>query len=89
MPSLWLSQYLQLHLYLIFKFFDFSKKRVIMAGWHVVEKYLEETGLHSTLIGKYWITMFLVLRLLILFSICEAAFGDVGLECDTKTPGCE
>ena len=87
-----------------------------MAGWHVVEKYLEETGKHSTLIGKYWITMFLVLRkfyellpnfikfykihdfpkkfippkrLLILFSICEAAFGDVGLECDTKTPGCE
>lgn len=60
-----------------------------MAGWHVVEKYLEETGLHSTLIGKYWITMFLVLRLLILFSICEAAFGDVGLECDTKTPGCQ
>jgi len=60
-----------------------------MAGWHVVEKYLEETGKHSTLIGKYWITMFLVLRLLILFSICEAAFGDVGLECDTKTPGCQ
>jgi len=60
-----------------------------MAGWHVVEKYLEQTGKHSTLIGKYWITMFLVLRLLILFSICEAAFGDVGLECDTKTPGCE
>merc|ERR1712035_260702 len=24
-----------------------------------------------------------------LFSICEAAFGDVGLECDTKTPGCQ
>lgn len=60
-----------------------------MAGWHVVEKYLEQTGKHSTLIGKYWITMFLVLRLLILFSICEAAFGDVDLECDTKTPGCE
>merc|ERR1712243_529787 len=60
-----------------------------MAGWHVVEKYLEEFGKHSTLIGKYWITMFLVLRLLILFSICEAAFGDVGLECDTKTPGCQ
>ena len=33
-----------------------------MAGWHVVEKYLEEVGKHSTLIGKYWITMFLVLR---------------------------
>lgn len=60
-----------------------------MAGWHVVEKYLEEVGKHSTLIGKYWITMFLVLRLLILFSICDSAFGDVGLECDTKTPGCQ
>jgi len=60
-----------------------------MAGWHVVEKFLEQTGKHSTLIGKYWITMFLVLRLLILFSICEAAFGDVDLECDTNTPGCE
>jgi len=60
-----------------------------MAGWHVVEKYLEEAGKHSTLIGKYWITMFLVLRLLILFSICDSAFGDVGLECDTKTPGCQ
>ena len=28
----------------------------------MVEKYLEEVGKHSTLIGKYWITMFLVLR---------------------------
>jgi len=68
-----------------------------MAGWHVIENYLEETSKHSTLVGKYWITMFLVLRMLVLFSIAEGAFGEddekLGLrprlECDTKTPGCQ
>ena len=34
-----------------------------MAGWHVIENYLEETGAHSALLGKYWITMFLVFGL--------------------------
>ena len=63
-----------------------------MAGWHVIEKYLEETGAQSTLVGKYWITMFLTLRLLMLV-ITEVAFGEdkydrAHLECDTKTPGC-
>ena len=46
-----------------------------MAGWHVIEKYLEETGAQSTLVGKYWITMFLGLRLLMLV-ITEVAFGE-------------
>ena len=63
-----------------------------MAGWHVIEKYLEETGAQSTLVGKYSITMFLTLRLLMLV-ITEVAFGEdykdrAHLECDTKTPGC-
>lgn len=60
-----------------------------MAGWHVVENYLEQTGKHSTLVGKYWISTFLALRLLLLCSIVDDAFGDTDLECDTKTPGCE
>lgn len=47
-----------------------------MAGWHVIENYLEETCAHSALLGKYWITMFLVLRMLVLFSIAEGAFGE-------------
>ena len=42
----------------------------------MIENYLEETSKHSTLVGKYWITMFLVLRMLVLFSIAEGAFGE-------------
>ena len=54
----------------------FEKRKLrIMAGWHVIEKYLEETGAQSTLVGKYWITMFLGLRLLMLV-ITEVAFGE-------------
>ena len=47
-----------------------------MAGWHVLEKYLEETGAHSTLVGKYWITLFLALRLLTLVAVSEVGFGE-------------
>jgi len=59
-----------------------------MAGWHVIENYLQETQKHTTLLGKYWISTFLALRLLLLFSIVGSAFGASDLECDTKTPGC-
>lgn len=62
--------------------------------WHVVELYLEATNNHATVIGKYWITLFLVLRFLVLIAFAGDAF-DVEkssmdmIECDTNTPGCQ
>ena len=42
--------------------------------WHVVELYFETTNNHATLIGKYWITLFLVLRFLVLITFAGDAF---------------
>jgi len=62
--------------------------------WHVVELYFETANNHATLLGKYWITLFLVLRFLVLVAFAGDAFDteksdQTMIECDTNTPGCE
>jgi len=56
--------------------------------WNVIEDFVANFGNSTTTVGKYWITMFNVLRLMFLFSIAENAWGDEDLECDTGAPGC-
>ena len=60
-------------------------------GWHLVEKFLEQVAEHSTLIGKFWVTFFFVLRLLLVVSIADNIFEDEqeSFVCNTQTPGCE
>jgi len=79
--------------------------------YHVIELYHAQAQKYSTGAGQVAIVSFLVLKMLMLVSICEAAFGNMGwgskdgsnlpwykdnyggvhsgVECDTKTPGCE
>jgi len=59
-------------------------------GWHNVEKLLEQVANHSTLIGKFWVTFFYVLRFLIVMAIAGGVFGDEfgSFKCNTLTPGC-
>uniref|UniRef100_H2YD27 Gap junction protein n=1 Tax=Ciona savignyi TaxID=51511 RepID=H2YD27_CIOSA len=60
-------------------------------GWHIVQKLVEGTGAHSTIVGKYWITAFFVLRFLLVISIAKASWsGDQGdMVCNTLSPGCK
>jgi len=60
--------------------------------WNVIEdlvtRYGESLGRASN-VGKYWISMFNVVRFMFLLSIAENGFGKESLECNTETPGCE
>jgi len=60
-------------------------------AWHIIEKLLEQVAEHSTLVGKFWVTFFFVLRFLIVISIADTVFGDErgAFVCNTLTPGCE
>ncbi|MEQ2201471.1 hypothetical protein XENOCAPTIV_012914 [Xenoophorus captivus] len=46
---------------------------------------------HSTVIGKVWLTVLFIFRILILSAATEKVWGDEqsGFTCDTKQPGCE
>jgi len=62
--------------------------------WHVLELYFDTSKNHATLIGKYWIALFLLLRFVILVVFAGDAFDTESdkidpFECDTETPGCE
>lgn len=59
--------------------------------WNVVEDLLSRYGDslgRASNVGKYWISMFNVLRFMFLMSIADNGFGKETLECNTNTPGC-
>ena len=60
-------------------------------AWHIVEKFLEQAAEHSTLVGKFWVTFFFILRFLMVVSIADDIFEDEqeSFVCNTVTPGCE
>ena len=51
--------------------------------WNVIEDFIDKFGSSASNVGRYWITIFNVLRLMFLFSIAEPSWGDEDLECDT------
>jgi len=60
--------------------------------WNVIEDLLERYGDslgRASNVGKYWISMFNVLRFMFLMSIADNSFGKEALECNTQTPGCQ
>ena len=71
-------------------FFKTCKVCYSMA-WHIVEKFLEQVAEHSTLVGKFWVTFFFILRFLIVVSIADNVFEDEQEEfvCNILTPGCK
>ena len=46
-----------------------------MAGWHVLEAFIEMAGNHATWAGKFYNTFFDCFRLLFLVSIVDNTFG--------------
>ncbi|NXJ12126.1 CXA3 protein, partial [Odontophorus gujanensis] len=52
---------------------------------------LENAQEHSTVVGKVWLTVLFVFRILVLGAAAERVWGDelAGFSCDTQQPGCQ
>ncbi|XP_068125046.1 gap junction alpha-4 protein-like [Hyperolius riggenbachi] len=61
-----------------------------MGDWSFLEKLLDQVQEYSTTIGKVWLVVLFVFRLLILSLAGESVWGDEQSDfiCNTKQPGC-
>ncbi|KAM4702467.1 gap junction alpha-2 protein-like [Discoglossus pictus] len=61
-----------------------------MAGWDLLKILLDEVQEYSTLIGKVWLTILFIFRILILSLAGESVWGDEQSDfiCNTEQPGC-
>ncbi|XP_005988587.1 gap junction alpha-4 protein [Latimeria chalumnae] len=62
-----------------------------MGDWGFLEKLLDKVQEHSTPIGKVWLTILFIFRILILGVAAESVWGDEQSDftCNTEQPGCE
>ncbi|XP_028840684.1 gap junction protein, alpha 2 [Denticeps clupeoides] len=62
-----------------------------MGDWGSLGKLLESAQEHSTVVGKVWLTVLFIFRILVLGAAAEKVWGDEqsGFTCDTKQPGCQ
>ncbi|XP_026184043.1 gap junction protein, alpha 2 [Mastacembelus armatus] len=62
-----------------------------MGDWSSLGKLLESAQEHSTVVGKVWLTVLFIFRILVLGTAAEKVWGDEqsGFTCDTKQPGCQ
>lgn len=61
-----------------------------MSDWDFLQKLLDQVQEHSTVIGKIWLTVLFIFRILILGLAGESVWGDEQSDfvCNTKQPGC-
>ncbi|CAL9691962.1 unnamed protein product [Knipowitschia caucasica] len=62
-----------------------------MGDWHLLGRLLDKVQSHSTIIGKVWLTVLFVFRILVLNTATERVWGDEQSDftCNTEQPGCE
>ncbi|XP_076119083.1 gap junction alpha-5 protein-like [Alosa pseudoharengus] len=62
-----------------------------MGDWSLLGNILEEVQEHSTSVGKVWLTVLFIFRILVLGTAAESSWGDEQSDfmCDTLQPGCE
>lgn len=62
-----------------------------MGDWGFLSKLLDEVQKHSTVIGKVWMSVLFLFRIMVLGAGAESVWGDEqsGFVCNTKQPGCE
>ncbi|XP_060105117.1 gap junction alpha-3 protein-like [Heteronotia binoei] len=62
-----------------------------MGDWHLLGRLLESVQEHSTVVGKVWLTVLFIFRILVLGAAAEKVWGDeqTNFSCDTKQPGCQ
>ncbi|XP_052462169.1 gap junction alpha-5 protein-like [Carassius gibelio] len=61
-----------------------------MGDWSLLGNFLEEVQEHSTIVGKVWLTVLFIFRILVLGTAAESSWGDEQSDfmCDTLQPGC-
>lgn len=61
-----------------------------MGDWSFLGGILEEVHIHSTTIGKVWLTILFIFRMLVLGVAAEDVWNDEQAEfiCNTQQPGC-
>ncbi|XP_062313182.1 gap junction protein, alpha 5a [Osmerus eperlanus] len=61
-----------------------------MGDWSLLGNILEEVQEHSTSVGKVWLTVLFIFRILVLGTAAESSWGDEQSDflCDTQQPGC-
>ncbi|OCT94020.1 gap junction delta-2 protein [Xenopus laevis] len=61
-----------------------------MGDWSILERLLTEVQNHSTVIGKIWLTMLLIFRILLVTLVGNGMYGDEQSKftCNTLQPGC-
>lgn len=70
---------------------DFSQNgRVKMGDWNFLGGILEEVHIHSTMVGKIWLTILFIFRMLVLGVAAEDVWNDEQADfiCNTEQPGC-
>ncbi|XP_077164849.1 gap junction alpha-3 protein-like [Paroedura picta] len=62
-----------------------------MGDWHLLGRLLESVQEQSTVVGKVWLTVLFIFRILVLGAAAEKVWGDEqsNFSCDTKQPGCQ
>ncbi|XP_045916621.1 gap junction Cx32.7 protein-like isoform X2 [Micropterus dolomieu] len=62
-----------------------------MGEWDLLGRLLDKVQSHSTVIGKVWLTVLFVFRILVLHTGAEKVWGDEQSDfvCNTQQPGCE
>uniref|UniRef100_A0A8C5GQT3 Gap junction protein n=1 Tax=Gouania willdenowi TaxID=441366 RepID=A0A8C5GQT3_GOUWI len=58
--------------------------------WSILSRFLTEVQNHSTVIGKIWLTMLLIFRILLVALVGDAVYSDEQSKftCNTLQPGC-
>ncbi|XP_008062607.1 gap junction alpha-9 protein [Carlito syrichta] len=61
-----------------------------MGDWNLLGDTLEEVHIHSTMIGKIWLTILFIFRMLVLGVAAEDVWNDEQSDfiCNTEQPGC-
>lgn len=59
-------------------------------SWHFLERWLEKANQHSTLLGKFWITLLIVCRMIVIGTLGDRVYADEQSEfrCSTSQAGC-
>ncbi|KAM4625931.1 gap junction protein alpha 10 a [Polymixia lowei] len=62
-----------------------------MGDWNLLGSILEEVHIHSTIVGKIWLTILFIFRMLVLGVAAEDVWEDEQTEfvCNTDQPGCK
>ncbi|XP_066532704.1 gap junction protein, alpha 11 [Hoplias malabaricus] len=62
-----------------------------MGEWDFLGRLLDKVQKHSTVVGKIWLTVLFVFRILVLGAGAEKVWGDEQSDfiCNTQQPGCE